>query len=159
MYASAVQILLASLIWQGYGCNSMMFPNERHNGDGWETWVWYPCPNVLCTRAQGHASLPTARTMMAGFDRVAQGGGQVTVFHDWSGVTGYTTEARVAYVNWSKPHAAQTDKIHMLTQSRIVAMGISVASLVLPHLVSHKDRAEFERQRALATEGAPLPNW
>ena len=132
--------------------------NVRFSIDGCELWIEHPVPGVLVTRATGSLTLPAARPLMEAFDDAARSGWTVEAFHDWSGVVGYTPEAREAYVRWSIAGKAKRRFIAVLVRSKLLAMGISVANLKLGYLSSFTDASAFDlaRERSIARRRAQL---
>lgn len=100
--------------------------------------------------------LSAALFLESAFEQTLQASGtRLRVFHDWAKITGYDTEARIHYTNWSQPLIAQVDAVHILFESRLVAMGVSVANLVLGNkLHATADRQHFERLRSQAIGSA-----
>lgn len=114
---------------------------------------WAPVRGVLCTQVSGRIDLTGALCLENAFEQTLQASGtRLRVFHDWAQVTGYETEARIHYTDWSKPLMPQVLSIHILFESRLVAMGLSVANLVLGNkLHATSDRRHFEQLRSQAT--------
>lgn len=94
--------------------------------------------------------------LVAGIDEViADTEGQLRSFHDWRGVTSYDSGARVAYTELSKPVMHRVQVVEMLFSSGLMAMGISVANIVLGgKLKGTSDVAAFERRRDAAIASA-----
>jgi hypothetical protein len=104
-----------------------------------------PAPGVFHTVIVGYTQAEEARQIIAAGDRVIAEAGMLVAFHDWEAMTGYHTESRVLLTEWGLRIRAQVEKVHVLVRSRVVAMGVSVASLVLRGmLVSYTQRAAFE---------------
>jgi hypothetical protein len=104
-----------------------------------------PATGLLHTRMIGHASPEMARFIVAGGERIMEGGGLMTAFHDWADATGYDTESRQLLTDWGVRRRAQIERVHLLVRSRFLQMGVAVASLVLRGmLVSHPDRDHFD---------------
>jgi hypothetical protein len=118
---------------------------------------WSPAPAVYCTVVTGHFCKAGVGPILQGFaDVVARHPGQlVDTFHDWSGLTGYDSDARVAYVEQARPQMPQVGIIEALVTSRIVAMGFEVARIALgTRLKGISDRAAFEAHRQAAIDAA-----
>lgn len=110
-----------------------------------------PMPGVLITSCSGHLDMVLLEHILRFSTAVYAGQRPVRVFHDWWGLTGYDPEARSRYTTWSIPLMKDTACVHILTSSRVVAMGVTVANLVLKTLTSHTRREEWEA--ALASNG------
>lgn len=109
-----------------------------------------PAPGVFRTQAEGHFGMAAVKLVTEAFDDLVAIDGKLHIFHDWAGVKGYTTEARVEFTEWSRPRAHLVLSAHVLIVSRILAMGISVANLVLrPQLQAYTSRERFEQARAV----------
>lgn len=109
-----------------------------------------PAVGLVQTRAEGRVELAGIAPIIEVCDALAPQPLPVLIFHDWERLTGYATEARVRLVAWSKSHPSPPQRVHILVGSKLVAMGVSVASLILPVLVTYNSRNAFERER-LAT--------
>ena len=60
------------------------------------------------------------------------------IFHDWSELEGAAPGARKRFVEWQKKHESSVFRVELTFRSRMVAMAVSVASLVLPNIKVHK---------------------
>lgn len=84
---------------------SELLSSEHHKETGCDLWIHFPAPGLLHTRVQGAIDLGIARQLMNGFDKVARDWNLVDAFHDWHGVSSYTSEAREEYVRWGRDDA------------------------------------------------------
>jgi hypothetical protein len=67
------------------------------------------------------------------------------VFHDMWAVKGYESGFRVEMTKWAEKHRGEVKEVHMLTQSKIVSMAISVVGLALPGLMKgYSQRHDFD---------------
>lgn len=66
------------------------------------------------------------------------------VFFDLEGFTQYDSDVRVRYTEALRPQSSRVERIYVYAVSRLVRMGASVASLVLPQL-KLVDRQQFDR--------------
>lgn len=125
--------------------------------DGCTVRVEAPRAGLMMTVVQGRVNTDAVDGLLAGFDDiVALSDGPVTVFQDWSEVTGYTPTARPHYVAETARRIAQLGPITFLTSSSLVTMGLSVANIVLKHeLVALTDRERYESLRRAACVGGP----
>jgi hypothetical protein len=118
---------------------------------------WSPAPSVYCTVVTGHFCKAGVGPILQGFaDVVARHPGHlVDTFHDWSGLSGYDSDARVAYVEQARPLMPAVGISEALVTSRIVAMGFEVARIALgTRLKGLSDRATFEAHRQAAIDAA-----
>lgn len=106
-------------------------------------------PTVVLTRVAGHASTPIVREYIDHLGKICAQG-KVEIFHDWYEMTGYDTDARKALTDWNLTHQTDVVEVHMLVKSKVVAMGISVASLVAGRdFAVYSDRRKFENLLSL----------
>jgi len=125
---------------------------ENWKTDAWELYMTSPAYGVFFTRASGYADLDCALHVMRAYDRLASYTlGDVDVFHDWEGVTGYESVVRQELVRWSQEQT-KSGEVHILVKSRIVAMGVSVANVALGgELKVYSDRQKFDKARTETT--------
>ena len=110
-----------------------------------------PRRTIDLIRASGYATVLFADEIIAQRDAVVAECGEIQIFDDLEGVKGYESGVRAKLTAWSREHRAQIKAFHILTGSRIVAMGVSVANLALGgQIVAHLKRTEFERALAHA---------
>ncbi|MEW5848356.1 MAG: hypothetical protein AB2A00_06055 [Myxococcota bacterium] len=135
-------------------------PAETHH---WQTphselWAWSPTEGMLATRARGRFDVDLVQKAIQCFEELGVSTRHVDAFHDWEGVEAYTPEARLLYTEWSKERRARiTGSVHILLASKLLAMGVAVANVVLKNtLNSYMTRASFERERARYAS-LPLP--
>jgi hypothetical protein len=104
-----------------------------------------PAPGVLQTIATGHVDVAMADRIIAAGERVLAESKPLFGFHDWEGLTGYETECRKRLTEWGMRIRADVGAVHVLVRSRLVAMGVSVASLALQGMiVPYTERPPFE---------------
>jgi hypothetical protein len=86
----------------------------------------------------------------------------ITMFHECWETNGLESGFRVDLTEWVKKHPGAVAEIHVLTQSKIVAMAVSVANLALSGLLKgYSKRTEFDvlcKKRGLPL-GVPLPTF
>jgi len=102
-----------------------------HKEANWTLRLTNPAPGVFCSQLDGRPDEDAVHLMLEGFERVSQRWGRSDAFHDWNGVTGYTSEARRVYTVGAKRQTPLVTSAHILIASKLVAMGISVASIAL----------------------------
>ena len=118
-------------------------------GAAWQARWWSPAPGVFCTSVAGYFGFAAVELLQAGFLEVHEAAPEVLVrcFHDWAGVNKYDSNARASYTRFSAPLMVHVDSIDVLFSSRLMAMAIAVANLVLGgkmHPLS--ERVDFERR-------------
>ncbi|MCX7808849.1 MAG: hypothetical protein N2515_09585, partial [Deltaproteobacteria bacterium] len=99
--------------------------------------AYSPAPGILCTWVSGHADLQLVGYLIQQFERVANQLSPVETFHDWRGLRGYDQEAREAYSRWAEKNRKHFLKAHILVESPLVSMALSVARLKFDHLVPY----------------------
>lgn len=118
--------------------------------------LWTLSPTVYVTRATGHMEAAHAEVFVRyGEERlVAARGQKLHVFHDWLGMTGYDSVCRQRLTSWSLAHLDTYDEVHLAVRSKIVAMGVGIANIVLKSIIRvHPNlaRLEIELRRAMVT--------
>lgn len=102
-------------------------------------------PHTLRFVLSGLLTEEGARQIVAATTAALEACGTVHVFHDWEAVANYDTSARkelTAYVDSVKDRISSS---HILVRSSLVAMGVSVANVVLrQRLVAYSRRDRFE---------------
>ena len=106
--------------------------------------LWMPAPGVVLQRVTGKAGIAIAREIGRQLERILERHDAVVLFDDFAEMTGYTSEGRIELTEWSKRNWSRLRSTHILVGSKLVAMGVSVASIALPGLRSYDDRARFE---------------
>lgn len=117
----------------------------RHSFIGSATYeLWVCAPGVILQRVSGKADVDVAREIARQLEAAIAEFGPITLFDDFAGMTAYTSAGRFELTEWSKKHWAEMKSTHILVASKLVAMGVSVASIALPGLRSYTERARFE---------------
>jgi hypothetical protein len=110
-----------------------------------ELTTWSLAGGIYATRAQGHIDVELVSKMVAAGDEVVREHGTLIGVHDWEGVTTYESVARKKLTDWGYAIRADVERVHFLTGSKLMRMGIAVASLVLGGMiVAYDDREQFE---------------
>jgi hypothetical protein len=122
--------------------------------------IWPAPPSVLRTTFDGVMDTELMDALLSIGEAILREHGGLHVFHDWSGMTGYDSQSRIAITNWGLARLKQMRSVHVLHGSKLVAMGVAVANVALGGIVKvHQNRASFDR--AFATHGrahvAPTP--
>ncbi len=103
-----------------------------------------PASHVELLVGHGHASAGFAALIIAERETVLREAGRIAIFDDLSDVTGYDSAVRLELTAWSKANRPRIVSFHILTASRILAMGIGVASLALGGTIrAHTQREPF----------------
>jgi|GEM_PF-6257544 len=94
------------------------------------------------------------------FQQIQATGQALTVFVDARRATGYSSEYRHAITTWAKASPSDSlDRIHMLFDSKLMAMGVSVFNMVTGGMITaHTSesawRDELERTKAPAARAS-----
>lgn len=107
-------------------------------------WIWIPTPGVVVTVVKGVISAQLAGHWCEVVLRKTADQTRLESFHDWEEMTDYDGEARTLLIDTSKKLRPKSERVHILFRSKIVALGVRVASTILPHLVSYTDRSLFQ---------------
>lgn len=109
----------------------------------------------LRTTHVGNVEAWCAERIILRWDAAFRAKQRFAVFHDFADATGYESGLRVALTAWAKEHPGAQSGVHFYTRSKIVSMGVSVASLVLPGLLTnYPKRQDFDL--ALKKFGLPV---
>ncbi len=104
-----------------------------------------PAPHVEVISGHGFAEAAFVDPILASRDAVLRECGEIALFDDLERVTGYDTEVRVQLTAWARKHRSRIAAHHILTRSKLVAMGVSVASLALGGAIeAHVRRDSFD---------------
>jgi len=104
-----------------------------------------PAKGVILVRISGFFDQDLVPYVKAPTDRAIASGLSPAVFNDWWDMTGYDSESRIALTQWMLGVRKKLSAGHVLLQSKIVAMGVSVANLALGGVLTvHTNRAQFE---------------
>jgi hypothetical protein len=111
--------------------------------------VWQVAPGLYASQVAGRFILPMAELIIEVGERQYTGG-MVYGFHDWLEMASYESKCRVELTNWVMRHRAES-RLSIAVRSKLVAMGVSVANLVLGNLIKIREStAELEADLALA---------
>lgn len=110
--------------------------------------LWALSPTVYVSSVTGHMVHAHADL----FERFAEqrllrARGKLNVFHDWMGMTGYESRCRQRLTSWSLAHLDDFDEVHLAQRSKLVAMGVQVANIVLKGKIrTHSSLARLESE-------------
>lgn len=101
-------------------------------------------PTLTLDRVVGVIDDETAQAIAANHDAVFALGNRPHTFHDWTEVVGYSPSARKFLTDWLHASRGRLSSVHILFSSRLLAMGISLANLVLGGFIqAYGDRERF----------------
>lgn len=117
----------------------------RHQGHLGTMYVVLRSPTYLRTRLVDRFDTGLAERFITSLEDWMADRSSLCAFHDCSQLEDYDVEARERVTAWSRSHLSRFETIHLLVQSRSVAWGLRLISMMLgSKLVSHHDRASFE---------------
>lgn len=106
--------------------------------------IWTPSPTLLIVQMSGHGDKGFARHIIESFDRLLKNGEPLFVFFDLHGMPTYDSELRTSLTGRFFDDRARFAEFHVLSASKLTAMGVSVANLALGGIItSHLERAPF----------------
>jgi hypothetical protein len=127
--------------------------------------VWSLGPHIYVTEFSGH--LQDAHVdLLIGYSKHLIAGRRllIDVFHEWTGMTGYDSSCRQRITRWALDNKGAFGEVHVAVTSKLVAMGVQVANLVLGNITAYTSKNALQaalRQR-LIREGrssiAPRPD-
>lgn len=104
-----------------------------------------PARHVEVISGHGFAEEAFIEPILASRDEIVLECGEIALFDDLERVTGYDTAVRVRLTAWGREHRSHIVAHHILTRSKLVAMGVSVASLALGGAIeAHSRRDSFD---------------
>jgi hypothetical protein len=101
----------------------------------------------------GHADFGLQSTRR--WDTAIRAGTKITILVDFWEMLTYDSGVRTSMTNWSLAHRASIASVHVLTRSKLVAMGVAVGNLALGGLLKpYSTRASFDV--LLKSHGLPV---
>jgi hypothetical protein len=108
---------------------------------------------VVYLRLIGFADQPVARVIEQALQPMLAQNSTVACFWDLEKLVNYHSDVRVVSTQVLLSQRARLDSVHAFSTSKLVTMGVSVASLALGGLIQmHKTRALFEAALREATQ-------
>lgn len=98
---------------------------------------------VLCNSLVGHFDQPLADRVMKRGDAVLAEHGELIVFSEWSRMASYDSSCRSTMTAWGAALGKRLTAFHVIAGTRMVKMGLTVASIVVPALRMHGTTVEF----------------
>lgn len=120
-----------------------------------------PAPHVELIRCEGHARAELIDLVLKNREEILAECGRIALFDDLESMNGYDSSVRLKLTDWGKKHRDRIVAFHILTRSRLVAMGVTVANLALGgHIQAHTNRRAFEDAlRAEIARTASSGHW
>jgi hypothetical protein len=125
-----------------------------------ELQVLRPVPHVLVTRFRGAMyDVHFAQVTQDAIEEHAAMQRMPDIFHDWEGMQLYETESRIRLTKQAMRLLPRIGSFSVLAKSKVVRMGVSMASLMLGGRIQlYTERNEFEQaiQRTVASRAQAL---
>ncbi len=133
-------------------------PNDEMALDDSRMELWFPEPNVVCTRITGHFHHAFAKRLMVRFDEVMASGQLLVVWHDWGDATGFDNRVKVDFTTWAMKRAEEIERVNVFAKSTFLRLAIKVSNLATGNRMRvHDSREVFRRaaQDALSQTSSP----
>ncbi|WNG37556.1 hypothetical protein F0U61_30610 [Archangium violaceum] len=146
------------------GCHNSPAMLAHSVVNGTRTWttpngelrLWQPAPHVIVTRFQGAMyDAHLAHLAMTTIEGIISSQAKMDIFHDWEEMELYATEARTIMTERAVPMGPKINSLSVLFGSKVVLMGVSLASLKLGGIQTFRNREEFEQSVRQAAESRP----
>jgi hypothetical protein len=130
---------------------AMMFASSssvdrRHKAARGEVEIRFPAHGMLHTWVAGHMDTSVADFIRTAGNEVISRHGRLLAFHEWADAETYDSAARKLLTDWGTEITADVVKVHILFRSKLAAMGVSVASVVLGGMIApYQDAQKFQR--------------
>jgi hypothetical protein len=107
--------------------------------------VWLENPTLLAWSIEGHGLMTVVKRVIADLEALCPKEGEFVVFNDTERMPTYDTGFRQALTEWSDSKRGRLKTIHILTRSKVVAMGASVSNMLLGgNIKMYASRTPFE---------------
>ena len=109
-----------------------------------------PAPHIELMRCEGYAQASHVDFVLSNRERILSRCGRIAIFDDLEKLQGYDSDVRIRLSKWAREHRSQIVTFHILTRSKVVAMGVTVANLALGgRICAHAIRSAFDAELAL----------
>ena len=106
-----------------------------------------PTKSVIVFEEEGYLEAEYASYITNANNALLAVGVRPHIFVDAAGLTGYDPEIQSSAMAWIKANQGNIVVQHMLVQSRITQMGLSLVSMLLKNVVKgYSPRQEFEKE-------------
>lgn len=113
-------------------------------------WLYDVAPHVVYTIAKGRVTTAHAAALRARADPFFDRAERCWAIHDWYDMAAYESGARGVMTDWSIARRGRLVGCVILTGSKLVAMGVSAASIPLVfagvEMQAFTDRSVYERR-------------
>jgi hypothetical protein len=98
--------------------------------------MWTLSRHVYASELVGHMMDAHVDLLLEyGEERVRRREGKLSVFHEWTKMTGYTPSCRARITSWTLDNREAYSEVHVAFRSKLVAMGVQVANLALGGMI------------------------
>jgi hypothetical protein len=123
--------------------------------------VSIPTDHVLLVEIAGHFSSAFLPSFFTPAKLAIINTQRLGIFYDWETMTDYDTICRQEMTKWALAERGRIEGHHVLTKSKLVAMGVTTAGLMLSvmgsKLIAYQNNDDFEKElRARGTARRPL---
>jgi hypothetical protein len=120
---------------------------------------WHPTPGVVFFEGYGHLDEDLAKQIIATGNDVLKDVGRLCLMFEFEHVQTYDSAVRTELTAWIMSIRERFDGCHILVESKLLRMGVSVATLALGNLlISHANRpsllAELKRRTRASERSA-----
>jgi hypothetical protein len=134
-----------------------MQPVDAWVEDAGGIWLYDVAPHVVYTIAQGRVTAAQAAALRARGDAFFDRAERCWAIHDWHDMVAYESGARVVMTDWSIARRGRLVGCVILTGSKLVAMGVSAASIPLVFagvsMEAFTDRPVYEQRAVQVIRG------
>jgi hypothetical protein len=117
--------------------------------------AWHPTKGVVFFEGYGHLDENLAKQIIGAANEVLTSVGRVCLMLEFEHVQTYDSAARTELTAWVVSIRERFDGCHVFVESKLLRMGVSVASLALGNLlISHADRPSLLAELKLRTRAA-----
>lgn len=134
---------------------ALLAPGSEHRVRGERGMVVLerPAPAVALLRAEGIVDAAALEPILELREQILRECGHIFIFDDLEHLESYASSVRLGLTEWCRRHRGSIREFHLLSRSRMVALGVSVANVVLEQQITvHARREAFEDALALAVE-------
>ena len=132
-------------------------PIATHVGSRGAIFLYRLKSDLVCCQVVGHLEVGLAERIRDYQRQSFRPGRRVHLFHDWAAMTSYDSASRSLLTEHVIADRALIGSVVLLTQSRLVAMGVATANLATSAvgvtLGSHTKRETFEQELLARAEG------
>jgi|SRR6187399_925699 len=128
-------------------------------GSKGKAWIEFPRAWIFLGRIEGHYGIEMLAAYIEGMTAALGHGPATLVFHHWEAMSSYDSKCRKDMTDWTLARREKIARHHVFVRSKLVAMGVSTANLLLGGelITSHVVRASFDAALAAALRESGWP--